>query len=174
MSAKDFAWWAGLTAGEAKRGLAHAQESGRLIEVRLRQSDSDVTSVDAGKGGAGNGGATTLWADPAQLARSQPSPEWLLLPAFDEHLLGYQDRTAQLEPSHLARIVPGRNGMFLATVVRDSRVVGTWKKGARKGDGLQLTELPGHVIDPATPKLQQRADAWADFHGTGRRPLTRA
>lgn len=151
VSAQDLAWWAGLTAGEAKTGLRLATESGQLIECSTSRDEKPAA----------------LWVDPRLLDEpSQPGKDsWLLLPAFDEHLLGYQNRTPQLTPEHFDRIVPGRNGMFLATIVRDGRVVGTWKKGTRKGEGLIGTPLPAESLDDGDTHLQRRAEVWGAFHG---------
>jgi hypothetical protein len=55
----------------------------------------------------------------------------VLLPGFDELILGYQDRRCVLAPELADRIVPGGNGMFRATVVSDGQVVGTWKQAGR-------------------------------------------
>jgi hypothetical protein len=55
----------------------------------------------------------------------------LLLPGFDEFVLGYGDRSAQLDPVHADRIVPGGNGVFRPTVVSAGRVVGTWTRRVR-------------------------------------------
>ncbi|WP_449374735.1 DNA glycosylase AlkZ-like family protein [Arthrobacter psychrolactophilus] len=52
----------------------------------------------------------------------------LLLPGFDEYVLGYTDRSAALAPDYAPRIVPGNNGMFKATIVAGGKVVGTWRK----------------------------------------------
>ena len=114
-----------------------------------------------------------LWADPARLAHNASAdlPDWLLLPAFDEHLLGYQDRSPQLHPTHFEHIVPGRNGMFLATVVRDGRVVGTWKKGTHKGEGLIGAPLPGERLGAGRGALGRQAEVWAQFHGLGKTPF---
>lgn len=157
VTTRDFAWWSGLTAREAKQGLAHAAEAGRLVRVALTDSEKPVE----------------LWAAPSSLERAAGAcqPDWLLLPAFDEHLLGYQDRAPQLAPEHFDRIVPGRNGMFLATIVRSGRVVGTWKRGTRKGQGLVGTPLPGERIDDGLEALQHRAAKWAGFHGFDETPF---
>ncbi|MES1170535.1 MAG: crosslink repair DNA glycosylase YcaQ family protein, partial [Leifsonia sp.] len=53
-----------------------------------------------------------------------------LLPGFDEYLLGYSDRSAPLSGADTAVIVPGGNGMFLSTVVRNGEVVGSWRRAA--------------------------------------------
>lgn len=159
--AKDLAWWSGLTVTEAKRGIALARDSGRLVPVRLRDAAGDAVSGAAGE----------LWADPAALESMSPAaaasapaeiPDWLLLPAFDEHLLGYSDRSPQLDPAHLERIIPGKNGMFLATVVHRGRVVGTWKRGTRKGAGPEFTALPRCTVDAAA--LAPAVERWTAFH----------
>jgi hypothetical protein len=54
-----------------------------------------------------------------------------LLPGFDEFVLGYGDRGAQLDPAHAQLVVPGGNGMFKSTVVSEGQIVGTWSKGGR-------------------------------------------
>ncbi|RGE20061.1 winged helix DNA-binding domain-containing protein [Leucobacter sp. wl10] len=146
--AKDLAWWAGLTAAEAGRGLEAAAESGALERVRL-----------AGVSGA----AGALWASPEVLGSAAAVPDWLLLPSFDEHLLGYAVRDAQLAPEHFERIVPGRNGVFLATVVHRGRVAGTWRRNARKGGGIGVAPFPGARIDPAA--LASEHARWSEFHG---------
>lgn len=52
----------------------------------------------------------------------------LLLPPFDEYLIGYQDRAAILDDQFFERIVPGRNGMFKPIVVLGGEIVGTWSR----------------------------------------------
>jgi hypothetical protein len=55
-----------------------------------------------------------------------------LLPGFDEYMLGYQDRSAALDPQYAQKIVPGSNGMFMPTLVINGRVAGTWKRVVKK------------------------------------------
>ncbi len=162
---KDFAWWTGLTVTEARTGIAAAAESGALVEARALDNAGDPVRGVAGK----------LWVDPALLDSMSASDadanvntdadlaEWQLLAAFDEHLLGYQNRDAQLDPEHFERIVPGRNGMFLATVVNRGRVVGTWKRGRTKAGGIEVTPFPGARIDTAA--LEVANQSWSEFHG---------
>jgi hypothetical protein len=62
--------------------------------------------------------------------RPKPAPgrPVRLLPGFDEYVLGYKDRSAILTPEEELRVVPGKNGMFLGTVVVGGLVVGTWNR----------------------------------------------
>ncbi|MBK0422464.1 AlkZ family DNA glycosylase [Leucobacter sp. CSA2] len=152
---RDFAWWTGLTLTQARAAIAHAAEADRLQPL----------SLDGAAGRAGE-----LWAAPEQLewlgerqvANGSEEPTWRLLPAFDEHLLGYTDREPQLAPEHFDRIVPGRNGMFLATIVRGGEVVGTWRRPPRKTSGIELSPFPGHTVPPE--ELREEAARWARFH----------
>jgi hypothetical protein len=76
----------------------------------------------------------------------------LLLPGFDEFILGYGDRRAQLEPEFADRIVPGGNGVFRHTVVSAGRVVGTWR---RHRQGIEATPFTAFTaeVDAAIPEL---------------------
>jgi hypothetical protein len=49
----------------------------------------------------------------------------LLLPPYDEYTVAYRDRSAALDPKHVAA---ARNGIFWPTIVLDGRIAGTWKR----------------------------------------------
>jgi len=100
---RDFAWWSSLTLADARRGL-------ELARPGLDELDVDGT--------------------PLFLARDLVSADRAVhaLPGFDEFLLGYQDRSAPLAADDAARVVPGKNGLFLPTIVVDGEVVGTWRR----------------------------------------------
>jgi len=100
---KDFAWWSGLPLGEVREGLA-------LVK---RSLDSE------GEGSA------RLWFNTS--SRPGGGGGVHLLPAFDEYLIGYQDRSAQVQFASQKSLVSS-NGMFWPTVVAGGAVIGTWKK----------------------------------------------
>ena len=143
VTAKDLSWWTGLTLREARSALAHATESGALVPVAVRDDPA------------------TYWATGEVLDAADAIAPWLVLPAFDEHLLGYAGRGAQLDPEHFDRIVPGKNGMFLATVVHDGRVVGTWKRGTTASAPVVTTPFPGHRL--STSGVAAAIDRWQGF-----------
>jgi hypothetical protein len=87
---------------------------------------------------------TDMYLDPALPGGLEPAPrtgEVLVLPGFDEYLLGYKDRSLMLAQEHQQAIIPGGNGMFQATLVRDGEVVGTWKRRLGKTT-VQITVQP--------------------------------
>lgn len=101
---KDFSGWGMMTMTDAKAGLAAA-------EAQLDQATIDATTYYFAR----------------NLAHA-PTHDALLLPGFDEYLLGYKDRSAVLDLAHAQKVVPGNNGMFLPTVVQDGQVVGLWQR----------------------------------------------
>lgn len=105
----DLARWAGITVRDARAGLA-------AVEPELARLDVDgvVHHLDP--------------ETPDLLAACRDEARGLLLlPGFDEFVLGYGDRTAILDPVFAERIVPGGNGVFRPTVVHDGRIIGTWR-----------------------------------------------
>jgi hypothetical protein len=142
---KDFAGWTGLTMGDCKTGIAVAGDALAVV---------DVEGVE-------------MIASAAALDEATPFTGWLALPGFDEYMLGYKDRSLMASPEDLAAIIPGGNGVFQSTLVRDGRVVATWKRvlGAK---GVTVTVLP---LAPSLPEaaVKKALAPFADFLGV---PLT--
>jgi hypothetical protein len=133
---RDFAGWSGLTLTDARAGVA--ANAGRVVPLAC-QGDQLWASTEVGD--LVTAGAFT-----------DPAPT-LALPGFDEFMLGYKDRSIQLAPGDMSKVVPGGNGVFRATICRDGRAVGTW----------QRTVGPSSVrisVEPFTP-LGSRASAEA-------------
>ena len=103
---QDFAWWSGLTLGEAKAGVGAV--AGQLATATFDQQ-------------------SYYFAEPATLT-SDTENRAFLLPPFDEFLIAYRDRRASLDPLHNDLVVPGSNGMFNPIIVHNGGVIGTWKR----------------------------------------------
>jgi hypothetical protein len=126
---RDLAWWSGLTLTDARRGLEIALPS--LATLQL--------------------GDVPHHLSPAVLEAGDADPEGnaLLLPGFDEYLLGYTHRAAAISADEEERIVPGRNGMFLSTMVWEGGVVGTWRRTLGRRETVQLEWRPFRPLSPA-------------------------
>ncbi|TXT41688.1 MAG: hypothetical protein FD135_15 [Comamonadaceae bacterium] len=138
---QDFIWWSGLSAAEARSGLAAIQP--RLVSETV--------------------GSRTYWL-PADSHTPKGAPSTFALPGFDEYLLGYKDRSAVLDATHAEQVCPGGNGVFAATLVIDGRVVGTWKRVVKK-TGIAITTTPFTHLSPVD--AQRFADAvqrYGAFH----------
>jgi hypothetical protein len=134
---KDFMWWSGLIASEARAGLEAAKSS--LVEEKI--------------------GGHSYWL-PAAAESPNGAPSAYLLPGFDEYLLGYTDRSAVLDAQHAQKVCPGGNGIFFPTIVIDWQMVGTWKYMVKKGMAV-MTPTPFDALTPA--QVEQFAEAAQPF-----------
>jgi hypothetical protein len=105
-TATDFAWWSGLK-------LSDARHAAHLAEPRLEAETVGGQRYWFGRQAGSTPAATRSRAH--------------LLPAFDEFLVAYVDRSAAVERAHRVRVNAG-GGILKPTIVVDGRVVGTWKR----------------------------------------------
>jgi hypothetical protein len=82
----------------------------------------------------------------------------LLLPPFDEYLVGYRDRRPQLDPGD-ARAV---RALLAPVVVEGGRVVGTWSRTVR-GDSVALRVA--RFRDDAGPGWREALGTAAEAYG---------
>lgn len=130
---KDFAGWTSLPMTDSRAGIAAAG----LVSV-------DVDGVE-------------MWADP-EVLDAGPVTGWWALPGFDEYLLGYKDRSMMATKEQLAKIVPGNNGVFQSTLVRDGLVVATWKRTlGKKAVTVTVQPVADFDLDDARPALERFA-----------------
>lgn len=85
----------------------------------------------------------------------------VLLPGFDEYLLGYKDRSDVLAPARNQEICPGNNGMFLSTIILRGRVAGTWKREIKRNQ-VTISLNPFEALSPDDMGLIEKA---ADRYG---------
>ena len=136
----DLAWWSGLTQKDAQRALA-------LAAAELEQETDE--------------GTTWWWrSDTPASSRSRVIH---LLPAFDEYLIGYRDRSPVLDAVH-ARRVFSVNGLVAPTVIVDGRVVATWKRGSTADGDIALDPLR-ELEDDEHAGILRAAQRWRRFLG---------
>lgn len=132
---KDFSRWTGLGVTDGRRGIAAVGD--RLVEVSTTAGPM-IVARDRMDAGAPGSATTDAIARPAE-GRGLVTP-----PGFDEFMLGYGDRSLLVDPDHFAAVVPGNNGVFQSTIVRDGRVVGIWKRTNRTAAVIvAATDLAG-------------------------------
>jgi hypothetical protein len=100
---KDFMWWSGLNLADAKFGISGLGEN-------LRS-----TSLD---------GLNYLYFENTLYQKKKIS---LLLPSYDEYMVGYSEGRKIAFPPDLDKSFLG-NGIFKPIVLVDNTIVGTWKK----------------------------------------------
>lgn len=115
---QDFVWWSGLTTAEARAGID-------MIQRRL------VQEVINGK---------TYWLPSSMPAGQDTSRTAYLLPAYDEFLVAYKDRSAALKPRYGKRAIPG-DAVLNSSIVIGGRVIGCWKRSFKE-DSVVITLSP--------------------------------
>lgn len=164
VTAADLARWSGLPKTVALRALRDAVSvadspgassfDGSPMVPLLRMSGAQLVRmahavVGGRQGNAEPSGEFVLRADLADLlTQSLPAARrTMLLPAFDELHIGYQDRSCLTDAAGESLLSPSKNGMFRPMLVDRGRVVGAL--------------ADGHVVwaedQPASKRLERGA-----------------
>ncbi|MFF3038243.1 winged helix DNA-binding domain-containing protein [Arthrobacter citreus] len=142
----DLAWWTKLPVTAIRRGLAAC--GAELEEVEY------------------DGAAHWQLMPPPKGADSARIQTAVLLPGFDEYLLGYTDRSAALASEHAPLTVPGKNGVFKPTLVLRGRVAGVWSRKTTR-TSTEVTVLPFSPISSRDWNAVERAACdYGRFLGT--------
>jgi Winged helix DNA-binding domain len=109
---QDFVWWSGLKVAEARAGVGLAGATIDHQDVLGQDHWFDAEAGSAGQlGGVGH-----------------------LLPNFDEYTVGYQDRSAALDPDHPFEPSVFSFGSILSNIATiDGRVRGAWQRSMGRG-----------------------------------------
>lgn len=106
---QDFIWWSGLPVKDAKKALESIKPE--LISIETNQQ--------------------TYWlSDSSFDVKTSPKSKYLL-PAFDEFIISYRDRSPSILADDHKKAV-SENGLFRPIIVEDGRVTGIWKKIQKK------------------------------------------
>jgi hypothetical protein len=141
---QDFAWWSGLTVGDARRGIASA--SPRLASATLD-----------GK---------TYWFAPGA-ARRPPrgGPVVHLLPNYDELVVAYSDHEPVLAPGMPQRFEARPEVVANHLIAVDGRLVGGWRRREAKGAVTVETMLAARLGASARAGLAAAAARFQAFLG---------
>ena len=104
---QDFTWWSGLSVSDAKNGL-------EMVKSEFKQDSCN--------------GRTFLFTHKNKSEKDSTFGT-ILLPAFDEYLVGYKVRSDVLDPKHKNNANAG--GMLSPTIIIDGQVAGTWRKSIK-------------------------------------------
>ena len=133
----DFVWWSGLTLGECRKGIETLGDE--LVKERWKGRDFLIHS-DARTRGVRNGNL-------------------LLLPAYDEYLIGYKSRDIVLHPDN-AHHAHNNFGIFKSVVAWNGEIVGNWHPSAKNGK-ISLFEDSISIPDEAIEKAINTYHAYA-------------
>jgi hypothetical protein len=138
---RDFAWWTGLPLRDVREALELAKPDLQRVEL----------------------GGVVYWSGDDAVAAPRRSSAHLI-PAFDEVLIGYQDRSALVDAAHVRRINRG-GGILKPALVLDDRVQGTWTRTIEKG-AVSIVVVPFRdVSDRERARIVAAAERYAAFVG---------
>ena len=112
---RDFAWWTKLP----QSLIRPAAENLPPDIVRCGEESQELASAEV-----------------VEMAEARNKQSVLLLGAFDEDILGYQDRLFAMTKEVHETLVPGNRGVFRRAIVVDGQVRGTWNKQAIEDLGM--------------------------------------
>lgn len=141
-SLQDFTWWSGLPVGDARKGL-------EMIKS---------TFV------ADKHGEQIYWQPASDAGPDAARQSAFLLPAFDEFLISYRDRSASITFEEHKKAVSD-NGIFRPMIVVDGRVTGIWKRTVRKNHSLVEAQYFQEPDLAAKSALEKAAARYANFLG---------
>ena len=137
---RDLAWWSKLPLGLLRAAIPQIEER---LETGFADREGRLhATAEAARSGTGE----RLWWRPGlaeeYAEREKETMRELLLPGFDELVLGYRDRLYLMDQERHQALVPGNNGVFKRAALRRGEVVGTWtRKGTAGKRKLVLEEL---------------------------------
>ena len=137
----DLAWWTKLPRAVLRRAVNAVED---LVDVVVEGVPAWVVG------------------EPQIPDASQPpgSTGVVLVPGFDEWILGYADRSLVASPAVLDAIVPGRNGIFRPAVLVDGVAVGTWRLSRSPRPPAPALELVEPVAAATRRAIEEAIDAW--------------
>jgi len=139
---QDFVWWSGLSVTDARQGF-EAVKSLFISET-----------IDA----------VQYWFKDSFPGNRIDRNTLYLLPAFDEFLISYRNRSASLSLIHHKKAVSD-NGIFRPVIVVGGQVTGLWKRTIKKDEVMISTSsfLQGNEIE--TSLFEKASMAFGSFLG---------
>lgn len=115
-SLEDFVWWSGLTKTQCRKALALIARE--IEEIKIEEE--------------------MMYLYHKTLDCPNYAKKVLLLPPYDEYLIGYKSRWVALEKKHTAK-AHNNFGIFKPVILHEGRVVGNWKASIDKqGENLTI------------------------------------
>jgi hypothetical protein len=136
---KDYTWWSGLTATDAKNGL-------EMIKSTLAYEVLDDK---------------TYWFSRSPVKEKGSVAH--LLPNYDEYTVGYTDRSAIYDTRHNVKLDARGNFLFNNVILINGQVVGTWKRTINKNSVI-LELNPFFVLSkPEKQAIESAGEKYGAF-----------
>jgi len=115
---QDFVWWSGLPVKDARHAIEMIKQNFNSQKI----------------------GAQIYWSINSSAAQTKNKDAAYLLPAYDEYLISYKDRSAVLAFEERKRTI-SINGIFKPTVIANGIVMGIWRKVTKREKIIMETDF---------------------------------
>lgn len=139
---QDFIWWSGLSVRDARRALGMIQSE--VVAENIYEQ--------------------TYWFPHSYTVPKSDEESVFLLPAFDEFIISYRDRSASLLPEYKQRAI-SRNGIFWPVIVIDGQVQGLWRRTVKNNTVVVETDLFGQLPTATKRTMEEKAITFGEFIG---------
>jgi hypothetical protein len=139
---QDFKWWSGLSIIDAKNALEIAKP--------------DLASEKIG--------SEIFWLSNLLTYPKNEITSANLLPAFDEFLISYKDRTASV-PKIFQKKTVSNNGIFWPVIVFHGQVCGLWKRIIKRDKIIIAAELFGPIDKSIKDQIEMQSESFGYFYG---------
>ena len=137
---QDFTWWSGLSAGDAKQAL-------EMVKAEFYSQTI---------------GSQTYWFTNRNSRPESIEEDVHLLPAYDEFIISYKDRSASL-PDEIFHRAVSSNGIFWPVIVVNGQVTGRWKSAVNKNKVKIEIEFFKQPDQATRSKIESAASRYAIF-----------
>lgn len=138
----DFVWWSGLPVKECRHAIEDIKSS-----FVAETFDNE-----------------TYWLSPETVFTEIDKNRIFLLPAFDEYLISYKNRTAMLTFENHIKTV-SNNGVFRPIIVQNGQVIGIWKRTLKNDNVILETEYFGSPDKTTKIKVTETFEKYLRFLG---------
>ncbi|HEX2921696.1 MAG TPA: winged helix DNA-binding domain-containing protein [Bacteroidales bacterium] len=138
---KDFSWWSGLSITESRKAIEIA--GNKLEKIKVEQNE--------------------YWCG-CDLLNIEGSTKAYLIPAFDEILISYSDRSAMLTRVDNKKAISS-NGFFRPVIVTDGQVSGLWKTTKNKDKIIVEAVFFKRSSKSAKESVSKEVEAYGNFIG---------
>lgn len=139
---QDFIWWSGLSVADAKHALEMIKND--FISEKINTKE--------------------YWFANSFSELKKYKESIFLLPAFDEFLISYKDRSASVLAGNEGKVF-SNNGIFWPTIVINGQVAGIWKREIKKGKLLITIKFFDENHKISNGNLEKAAEKLGRFLG---------
>jgi hypothetical protein len=137
---QDFCWWSGLSFSDAKQALESIKD--HFICEKVREQE--------------------YWLPNSFTLKKNTKESAFLLPAFDEFLISYKDRSAAILHENQSKAF-SNNGIFWPTIVINGQVKGLWKREIKKDTVVIEPDLFDKKNDKDKELIKEAAEKFGCF-----------